>query len=71
MYKQKYGRDGDDFKVKAKNDFQVSPYKLEAMLRVGYGKVNLFATYQITELFEEGHGPELYPFTAGVTLVAF
>ncbi len=71
MFKQKYGQNGQDFKTSSKNDFQVAPYKLEAMLRVGYGKVNLFASYQITELFEEGHGPELYPFTAGVTLVSF
>lgn len=71
MYKQKFKRDGTDFKTKAKNDFQVAPYKLEAMVRVGYGTVNLFASYQLTELFEEGHGPELYPFTAGITMVAF
>jgi hypothetical protein len=71
MYKQKYSQEGTDFKVKAKNDFQVAPYKLEAMLRIGYGSVNLFASYQLTELFEEGHGPELYPYTLGITLAAF
>lgn len=71
MYKQKYSSEGQDYKVKSKNDFQVAPYKLEAMIRLGYGSFNMFAGYQLTQLFEEGHGPELYPWTAGITLVAF
>jgi hypothetical protein len=71
MYKQKYSQDGGDYKVKTKNEFQVAPYKLEAMVRVGFGSLNLYGSYQLTELFENDHGPELYPFTLGLTIAAF
>jgi len=71
MFKQKYDTDGTSSRYKNKNDLQVNPYRLEAMVRVGYGSFNLFASYQMTELFEKGKGPELYPFTIGLTLVDF
>jgi hypothetical protein len=71
MYKQKYTSEGAKSRYKTKNDFNVAPYKLEAMVRLGYGSFNVYATYQLTELFEKGKGQELYPFTLGVTLVAF
>jgi hypothetical protein len=71
MYKQKYTSEGVKSRYKTKNDFNVAPYKLEAMVRLGYGSFNLFASYQLTELFEKGKGPELYPFTLGLTMLAF
>lgn len=71
MYKQKFTSDGVSSRYKTKNDFNVAPYKLEAMVRLGYGSFNLFASYQLTELFDKGKGPELYPFTLGLTLVSF
>jgi hypothetical protein len=41
------------------------------MLRVGYGKFNVYAEYGLSEMFRNGRGPELYPFSAGVTLIPF
>jgi hypothetical protein len=71
MYKRRFESDSEVFRAKTKNDFNVAPYRLEAAVRVGYGAFNLFATYQLTELFEDENGPELYPFTVGITLFAF
>jgi hypothetical protein len=71
MTKQRYKFDGERYQIRTRNDFEVNPYRIQAAARVGFGSVNLFATYQLTELFREGNGPELYPFTVGITLVAF
>jgi hypothetical protein len=71
MYKQKYTLDGVKTKSKSKGNFNVAPFKLDAMTRVGYGAFNIYASVQLNELFDEGDGPEIYPFTLGVTIAAF
>src|SRR5215831_715750 len=37
-------------------------------VRVGYGVFSVFATYQINPLFKEGLGPDVRPWTIGLTL---
>ncbi len=69
--KQQFDTDGDKTRQKTKGDFNVNPLSLEATVRAGYGNFNLFATASLTRLFENGKGPEVYPFTVGVTLVNF
>jgi hypothetical protein len=69
--KYKYKEDGDEQKVKDNSDFNTNPFKVSLTARVGVGWLNLFATYAITPLFESGRGPELYPFSVGVTLLGF
>lgn len=71
MYKQKFSVDGDERKVRDKGDYQLLPYRAAAAVRVGYGSFNLFAEYALTPLFKEGKGPELTPFTVGITIVGF
>lgn len=71
MYKQKYKQDGERFKNSTKNSFNVEPFRVEGMVRLGYGAFNMFASVQLNELFESGTGPEIYPFTVGLTLAAF
>ena len=63
--------DNDTVKSKVKGDYNVSPFSLEASARVGYGDLTLFASASITSLFEEDKGPEVYPFTVGLTVLAF
>lgn len=36
--------------------------------RIGYGHVSLFGTYQISTLFKQGEGPDVRPFSVGITL---
>ena len=57
-------------KDKDYGDFYLNPYKLELTGRIGWGWVDLFATYSINQMFEEGKGPEMYPFTAGITIIS-
>ena len=71
VFKQKYEVDNDTVKSKVKGDYNVSPFSLEASARVGYGDLTLFASASITSLFEEDKGPEVYPFTVGLTVLAF
>lgn len=58
---------------KAKNfdDFYLQPFKFDATVRIGWGFVNLFATYSVNEMFKKDKGPELYPWTIGITFVNF
>jgi hypothetical protein len=58
-------------KEKDFHDFHVHPFRLDATGRIGWGKVNLFASYALNTLFKENRGPELYPFTVGIRLVNF
>jgi len=69
--KYKYNDNGDDKKVKDKDSFNTNPFRVSLTARVGYGWFNVFATYSLTPLFENNRGPELYPFTVGVTLLGF
>jgi hypothetical protein len=54
--------------IKDFNSFQQNPFKLDASVRAGWGIVNLYANYSLTQLFIKDRGPELYPFAIGITL---
>jgi len=58
-------------KMKEFNDFYLNPLKLDATVRVGWSCINLFATYSLTGMFREKRGPELYPWTVGITLLGW
>ncbi|HEY6160094.1 MAG TPA: DUF2807 domain-containing protein [Bacteroidia bacterium] len=66
--KQEYSLDGYNYFVKKKADYYLDPFRLSATVRAGYGGFGLFATYALTTLFQNGKGPQLYPFTVGVSL---
>ncbi|MBL7962691.1 MAG: hypothetical protein JNM31_02490 [Flavobacteriales bacterium] len=71
MYKVRYTRDGRTIKDRSSGNYNLLPYRLAAAVRFGYGGLNLFAEYALTPLFQDGRGPELTPFTVGITLVNF
>ena len=58
-------------KTKDRDDFNLSPLRYGLSARVGYGALNFFANYSLQPMFEKGKGPELYPFTIGLTLLYF
>lgn len=37
-------------------------------IRVGYGHFSLYGAYQVTSLFKEGLGPDVRPYSIGLTL---
>jgi hypothetical protein len=66
--KQHYELDGSNYKVRAKQDFNLTPLTLDLTARVGYRNFTLFATYGLTPLFRDGKGPEVYPVTMGLAV---
>ncbi len=66
--KQKYEFDGRTYKRKIKDDYNVNPFKIDLIGRIGYGSFCIFGSYSLTQLFEENKGPRVYPFTAGISL---
>ena len=61
-----YTDDGSDRKKdKDRGSFFIPRIRYGYTVRIGYGILNLFATYYQTPLFENDKGPELYPFTIG------
>jgi len=61
----------DGNKSKDKSDFYINPFKVDAIAKIGWGVINLYGTYSLTELFRNNKGPEVYPFEIGITLAAF
>jgi hypothetical protein len=58
-------------KVHNGDDWFLRPVKFEATLRIGWGFINLWATFSINSMFRENKGPEVYPWSAGITLINF
>ncbi len=57
--------------VKNFNSFHLAPFRLDAGLRFGYGIINLFFNYSVNTMFQDNRGPELYPWSAGITLLGW
>ena len=58
-------------KTKDKGSFNVNPFKYALTGRVGLGNISLYATYSLSPLFKDDKGPELFPFSIGLSLVNF
>ncbi|MGE5446808.1 MAG: outer membrane beta-barrel protein [Bacteroidales bacterium] len=56
-----------DTKDKDRSSFNMNSFSYAATARIGYKDMGLFATYNLTPLFETGKGPELTPFTIGIS----
>lgn len=69
--KYKYKEDGDTQKYKDNQNFNTNPFRVSLTARIGYGRLNFFATYGLTPLFEKNRGPELHAFSVGMTLLGF
>lgn len=55
-------------KEKNKKDFHLSPYTLSTVVYLGYGNLGIYASYNLQALFQKQEGPELYPYSIGVSL---
>jgi len=61
--------DGDEENDKERGAVVLNPFKVDLMARIGWGKINLYGKYALIDLFKSGKGPELYPFSVGISLV--
>ncbi|MFO8067736.1 MAG: DUF2807 domain-containing protein [Bacteroidales bacterium] len=66
--RQKYEVDGRTMKRKLNEYYHINPFKYEAVVRIGYSNINLFASYALNTLFKSNKGPEIYPFTVGISV---
>jgi hypothetical protein len=62
---------GNTIKNIKRDDYNINPFRVNAHASIGYHNFTLYADYALTSLFENGKGPELYPFTIGVKLISF
>lgn len=63
-----YREDGSKLKDKERDDYNLNALRYGLTARIGYEFLNLYANYYPTPLFEDGKGPELYPFALGIVL---
>lgn len=66
-----YKENGDKQKVKDTDDFNISALRYGFTAKAGYKWLGFYANYYMTPLFEENKGPELYPFSVGLTIIPF
>ncbi|HOW32224.1 MAG TPA: DUF2807 domain-containing protein, partial [Bacteroidales bacterium] len=59
---------GGKQKDKTPGDYYLNPFKVDGIVKIGWGVVNLYGTYSLSTLFRSGKGPELYPFSVGICL---
>lgn len=59
--------DVDKNKVHTRGAYHLSPFKVDAAFRIGWSHLNLFGTYSLTQMFQKDKGPEVYPFTVGLS----
>lgn len=69
--KIKYKDGGSWEKTKDRDNFNLNNFKLDAQVRMGYRGLHLFFNYGLVKLFQKDKGPELTPFTVGLTLLSF
>ncbi len=69
--KARFTESGSTEKPKQYDDFYLNPFRYGARVAIGYRKFNVFADYYASTLFRDKKGPELFPVSVGVTLVAF
>lgn len=58
----------NDYTMKEASKRFFNKNRLSGMARIGYGHFTLYGSYQFTTLFKDGAGPEVRPFTIGLTL---
>ncbi|HSN50047.1 MAG TPA: hypothetical protein VLR52_02370 [Bacteroidales bacterium] len=53
------------------DEYHLNPFKLDATARIGWSFLNFWGTYSLTTMFQKNEGPELYPYTVGITLAGW
>lgn len=70
--KQQYEIGGYNYSVAKVDNYNLNPFKIEAMIQLGYGRfIVLYGKYSFTTLFRNNAGPVLYPFTFGLRVIPF
>lgn len=65
--KQVFDINGNENKEKQREDFHLSPITYALTGRLGYNGVSLFVNYSLSSLLKSNEGPEVYPWSAGIS----
>lgn len=68
-YRVKHYADDHKTRLKYNGGYNAEPFILDLRAIVGYGNINLYATYATKGLFKNNLGPDVYPFTIGISFV--
>ena len=63
--------DGITRQEKYKKIFQLNSTCYTPSIRLGYKNFDIYAAYQIIPTFRTGHGPDIHPFSLGITITPF
>lgn len=58
-------------KNKSRQDINLNPFQYGVMFQMGINFIKIYGTYNLSNLYEADKGPEVTPFTVGLTLVNF
>jgi len=61
-------KDDGKSKDKDRDDFNINPFRYGLTFRMGYHNISVFGDYSFTPFFVRDKGPELYPFSAGLSV---
>ncbi len=62
-----FREDGNRDKRKKKDDFGLNGLRYNFIARAGYNDFGIYATYSPVSLFKNNQGPELYPYSVGIS----
>ncbi len=62
------GVGGTNIKEKVGSKRFLSPWNFAATARVGWGNFGVFGSYNLTNVFKDGVGPQLTPLTVGIVI---
>lgn len=60
-----------DSKSKDHGSFNINPFQYSLAGRIGFKNVSIYGTYSLAPLFKDEKGPEVFPFSIGLSLVNF
>jgi len=56
------------YKRKQNSDIGLNVFRYSFMARAGYDSIGIFATYSPVSLFKQNKGPELFPYSVGISV---
>ena len=59
------------YKEKISDNFGLNDFTFGLRAEMGFGPINLYATYSLSEMFKPGQGPNLTPFSVGFSVIPF
>ncbi len=69
--RQVYEIDGARYRDRVYDDFNLNPFRADLNVRIGWGSVNLYASYALLPMFKSSKDPEIYPVSVGLRLLGW